>query len=91
MRKTKKPAIASEWREDKEAEERAREEAKREARREFRRRLGAGLVRLVQALVLRLGWMAALIAGCLTAAALLSYTPADAGFSVTGNKVPANL
>lgn len=91
MRKTKKPAIASEWREDKEAEERAREEAKREARREFRRRLGAGLVRLVQALVLRLGWMAALIAGCLTAAALLSYTPSDAGFSVTGNKVPANL
>lgn len=91
MRKTKKPAIASEWREDKEAEERAREEAKREARREFRRRLGAGLVRLVQALVLRLGWMAALIAGCLTAAALLSYTPTDAGFSVTGDKVPANL
>ena len=91
MRKTKKPAIASEWREDKEAEERAREEAKREARREFRRRLGTGLVRLVQALVLRLGWMAALIAGCLTAAALLSYTPSDAGFSVTGDKVPANL
>lgn len=91
MRKTKKPAIASEWREDKEAEERAREEAKREARREFRRRLWLGLVRLVQALVLRLGWMAALIAGCLTAAALLSYTPADAGFSVTGDKVPANL
>ncbi len=91
MRKNKKPAIASEWREDKEAEARAREEARLAARREFRRKVLAAVGRFFRALALRLGWMVAIVAGVLAAAALASYTPEDAGFSTTGAAVPANL
>ena len=91
MRKNKKPAIASEWREDKEAEARAREEARLAARREFRRKALAVVGRFFRALALRLGWMVAIVAGVLAAAALASYTPEDAGFSTTGAAVPANL
>ncbi len=91
MRKNKKPAIASEWREDKEAEARAREEARLAARRELRRKVLVVIGRFFRGLALRLGWMVAIVAGVLAAAALASYTPADAGFSTTGAAVPANL
>ncbi len=91
MRKDKKPAIASEWREDKEAEARAREEARLAARREFRRKVAAAIGRCLRGLALRLGWLVAIVAGVLMAAALASYTPEDAGFSTTGAAVPANL
>lgn len=41
--------------------------------------------------MLKVGWVVALTAGVLAAAALLTYSPADPGFSVTGTKLPANL
>ena len=92
MRKNKKPALASEWREDKEAQARAREEARLEERRALRRRIAGAIGRFVRGFVLRLGWFAAIVAGVLIAAALLSYTPTDAGFSSTAaDAVPQNL
>ena len=91
MRKTKKPAIASEWRENKEAQERAQREVDREAARAARTRLFAAVSALIKGLVLKVGWVVALTAGVLAAAALLTYSPADPGFSVTGTKLPANL
>lgn len=91
MRKTKKPAIASEWRENKEAQERAQREVDREAARAARARLFTAVSALIKGLVLKVGWVVALTAGVLAAAALLTYSPADPGFSVTGTKLPANL
>ena len=91
MRKTKKPAIASEWRENKEAQERAQREGDREAARAARARLFTAVSALIKGLVLKVGWVVALTAGVLAAAALLTYSPADPGFSVTGTKLPANL
>ena len=91
MKKNKKPAIATEWREGKEAEARVLAETRREARREMWRKVGAGLAYFVRWLLLRLGWIVALVTGCLTATAFLSYTPTDAAFSTTGAAMPENL
>lgn len=68
----KKPAIASEWRENKEAQERAQREVDREAARAARARLLSAVSALIKGLVLKVGWVVALTAGVLAAAALLT-------------------
>ncbi len=91
MRKGKKPAITSEWRENKVAQERAQQEASLVARRFAREK---AVTTVTQGARSALTYVLAL-AGCLLAVflslALFTYSPSDPGFSVTGEGTVLNL
>lgn len=91
MRKTKKPAIASEWRENKEAQERADLKAAREQARAARAEAFARFSGAAGYLVVAGGWIVCLALAVLFGLSLFTYSPADPGFSVTGTQKAANL
>ena len=61
MRKNKKPAIASEWRENKEAQDRAEQQAERERLRADRSRRFAGVSAFCKHLLASTGWVVAIV------------------------------
>lgn len=91
MRKTKKPAIASEWRENKKAQERADQKAAKEQARAARAEAFSRLSGAAGYLVIAGGWVVCLALAVLLALSLATYSPADPGFSVTGTQKAANL
>ena len=91
MRKTKKPAIASEWRENKEAQERADLKAAREQARAARAEAYARFSGAAGDVVVAGGWSVCLALAVLFGLSLFTYSPADPGFSVTGTQKAANL
>lgn len=91
MRKTKKPAIASEWRENKKAQERADQKAAKEQARAARAEAFSRLSGAAGYLVIAGGWVVCLALAVLFALSLATYSPADPGFSVTGTQKAANL
>ncbi len=91
MRKNKKPAIASEWRENKEAQDRAEQQAERERLRADRSRRFAGVSAFCKHLLASTGWVVAIVLAVLLALALATYAPGDPGFSGTGTERPQNL
>ncbi len=91
MRKTKKPAIASEWRENQKALDRADKKAASARRQAERSHAASGLGGLMKRTFASVGWVAALTLGALLALSLLSYSPLDPGFSVTGVSKPDNI
>lgn len=91
MRKTKKPAIASEWRENKKAQERADQKAAKEQSRAARAEAFSRLSGAAGYLVIAGGWVVCLALAVLFALSLATYSPADPGFSVTGTQKAANL
>ncbi|MDO4937997.1 MAG: DNA translocase FtsK 4TM domain-containing protein, partial [Sutterellaceae bacterium] len=91
MRKNKKPAIATEWREHKEAQERQEQEQARLARKQARAAAWAKFSGGVRHILTSMGWLFALVLGTLLAATLLSYTPSDPGFSSTGTQSAQNI
>lgn len=91
MKSTKKPAIASEWRENKEAQERAEEERLAQERAAARALFVSRAVVLMRGLSTSVGLVCAILMCLFTVLALSSYTPADAGFSATGTVPVQNL
>lgn len=91
MRKTKRPAIASEWRENKKAQERADQKAAKEQARAARAEAFSRLSGAAGYLVIAGGWVVCLALAVLFALSLATYSPADPGFSVTGTQKAANL
>ncbi len=91
MRKNKKPAIATEWREHKKAQERQEHEEARLARSQARAAAWERFSGAVTHILTSMGWLFALVLGVLLAVTLLTYSPADPGFSTTGAERPANL
>lgn len=91
MRKTKKPAIASEWRENKKAQERADQKAAKEQARAARAEVFARLSGATGYLTIAGGWVVCFALAVLFALSLFTYSPADPGFSVTGTQKAANL
>ena len=91
MRKNKKPAIASEWRENKAAQDRAEQQAERERARVNRSRRVALVGAFFKHLLASAGWVVAIVLAVLLATALATYTAADPGFSATGTVGARNL
>lgn len=91
MRKTKKPAIASEWRENKEAQQRADQKAAREQARAARAEAFARFSGAAGYLMIAGGWVVCIALAVLFGLSLATYSPADPGFSVTGTQKAANL
>lgn len=91
MRKNKKPAIASEWRENKAAQDRAEQLAQREAARASRSERVARAGAFFKHSLASVGWLVSLVLAVLLAAALATYTPTDPGFSATGTAGARNL
>ena len=91
MRKTKKPAIASEWRENKEAQQRADQKAAREQARVARAEAFARFSGAAGYLMIAGGWVVCIALAVLFGLSLATYSPADPGFSVTGTQKAANL
>lgn len=91
MRKTKKPAIASEWRENKKAQERADQKAAKEQARAARVEVFSRLSSAVGYMIIAGGWVVCLALAALFALSLFTYSPADPGFSLTGTQKAANL
>ena len=91
MRKTKKPAIASEWRENKEAQQRADQKAAREQARVARTEAFARFSGAAGYLMIAGGWVVCIALAVLFGLSLATYSPADPGFSVTGTQKAANL
>ena len=91
MRKTKKPAIASEWRENKKAQERADQMAAKEQARAARSEALSRISAAAGYLMTAGGWVVCLTLAVLFAISLATYAPADPGFSETGTQKAANL
>ena len=91
MRKTKKPAIASEWRENKEAQQRADQKAAREQARVARAEAFARFSGAAGYFMIAGGWVVCIALAVLFGLSLATYSPADPGFSVTGTQKAANL
>lgn len=91
MRKTKKPAIASEWRENKEAQERADQKLAKEKAKAARAEAFARFSGAAGYLTIAGGWVVCFALAVLFALSLFTYDPADPGFSVTGTQKAANL
>ncbi len=91
MRKNKKPAIASEWRENKAAQDRAEQQAERERARADRSRRMARFTAFFKHVLASTGWVVAIVLAVLLATALATYTPSDPGFSATGTERAGNL
>ena len=91
MRKNKKPAIASEWRENKAAQDRAEQQAERERLRADRSRRFARVSAFFKHLLTSTGWVVAIVLAVLLALALATYAPGDPGFSATGTERVQNL
>lgn len=91
MRKNKKPAIASEWRENKAAQDRAEQLAERERARASRSRRMANAGAFFKHLLASMGWVVAIVLAVLLATALATYTAQDPGFSATGTEGARNL
>ena len=91
MRKNKKPAIASEWRENKAAQDRAEQQAERERLRADRSRRFARVSAFFKHLLTSTGWVVAIVLAVLLALALATYAPGDPGFSATGTERAQNL
>lgn len=91
MRKTKKPAIASEWRENKQAQERADQKAAHEQAKAARAQAIARLSGVAGYLTIAVGWVVCFALAVLFGLSLLTYSPADPGFSVTGTQKAENL
>ena len=91
MRKTKKPAIASEWRENKKAQERADQKAAKEQVRAARAQAFSRVSSAMGYLTLTGGWAVCLVLAVLYGISLFTYSNADPGFSETGTQQAANL
>lgn len=91
MRKNKKPAIATEWREHKQAQERQEQEQARLARKQARAAAWAKVSSGICHILTSVGWLITLVLGALLAATLLTYVPTDPGFSSTGTERPENI
>lgn len=91
MRKNKKPAIATEWRENKQAQERQEQEQARLARKQARAAAWAKVSAGIRHILTSMGWLIALVLGALLAATLATYVPTDPGFSSTGTERPENI
>ena len=77
MRKTKKPAIASEWRENKEAQQRADQKAAREQARAARAEAFARFSGAAGYLMIAGGWVVCIALAVLFGLSLATYSPAD--------------
>ena len=90
MRKTKKPAIASEWRENKKAQERADLKAAKDQARAARAEAFSRIAGAVGYLSISVGCVVSLALVVLLTLSLATYAPADPGFSATGTQKAAN-
>ncbi len=84
IRKAKKPAITSEWRENKIAQEKAQQEAGHMARQFAREKVMTTVARGARSAMTFVGAAAGALMAVLLAISLFTYTPTDPGFSVTG-------
>ncbi len=84
IRKAKKPAITSEWRENKIAQEKAQQEAGLMARQFAREKVMTTVARGARSAMTFVGAAAGALMAVLLAISLFTYTPTDPGFSVTG-------
>ena len=91
IRKAKKPAIISEWRENKIAQEKAQQEAGLVARQFAREKVMTTVARGARSAVTFVSAFAGLLLAVLLAISLFTYTSTDPGFSVTGAKGVENL
>jgi len=91
MRKTKKPAITSEWRENKVAQEKAQLEAGRVARQYAHEKVVTTVSRGAKSAATSAWALGSLLFAVLLSASLFTYTPTDPGFSATGNVQPTNI
>ncbi|MBO5658249.1 MAG: DNA translocase FtsK 4TM domain-containing protein [Duodenibacillus sp.] len=90
MKTSKKPAIASEWRKNKKDKDQADIEKAREEKRRSRREMVAAVNGFFQKYVPLIGFVVSAVLSVLLAVALITYTPVDPGFSVTGTTTPEN-